>query len=79
LGWPAGRQCGAHGDSAHPVLARETCDRGAFVTERRPHLLKLVVGECGWPAAVAAFGFGRGDPFDGQFRFAGRAGTARRR
>jgi hypothetical protein len=49
------------------VLTRETRDRGAFVAERRPRLLKLVSGECGWPAAVAAFGFGRGDAFGGQF------------
>ncbi|MFL6056074.1 MAG: helix-turn-helix domain-containing protein, partial [Actinoallomurus sp.] len=49
------------------MLTRETRDGGALVTERRPHLLKLVSGERGWAAAVAAFGFGRGDPFGGEF------------
>lgn len=41
-------------------------DRGAVVGERRPHLLKSGAGQGGRPAAVAAFGFGGGDPFGGQ-------------
>src|SRR5690242_4348964 len=60
-------QCGAHGDSTHLVLAREARDRGAFVAERRPYFLELVSGGSGWAAAVAALGFGRADPFGGQF------------
>ncbi|GAA4489644.1 hypothetical protein GCM10023191_020780 [Actinoallomurus oryzae] len=46
-------QCDADGDSAHPVLARETRDRGALAMERRPHFLELVAGECGCPAPGA--------------------------